>query len=337
LSLPANPLLVVEELTIEFAAENGGWVPVVERISFRVDRGEVVALVGESGSGKTVTSLALLGLLGARNGRVARGSILFDGLELVGLTGVAWRRIRGKRVGMIFQDPIGALNPAFTVGDQIAETVRTHTGVSRRKAWTHAVEMLRRVRIPNPERRAHDYPHMLSGGMCQRVMIAQALACAPDLLIADEPTTALDMTIQAAILRLVRQIQLETGISLLLITHDLGVVAELADRVIVLYAGQVVESGSAADVLTRPVHPYTEALLGAIPKGNTRTLVTVPGMAPNPGQISVGCRFAPRCRYALPLCRSRDPELQALGNGRASRCLRVDDLYAFATSQGAQM
>jgi len=331
-SLQANPLLEVDGLTIEFASERGAWVSVVENVSFRVGRGEIVALVGESGSGKTVTSLALLGLLDARNGRV-RGSIRFDGIELAGLKGVAWRQIRGKRVGMIFQDPIEALNPAFTVGDQIAETIRAHTGVNRRKAWTHAVDMLRRVRIPSPDRRAHYYPHMLSGGMCQRVMIAQALACAPDLLIADEPTTALDTTIQAAILQLVREIQLETGISVLLITHDLGVVAEIADRVIVMYAGQVVESGSSADVLTSPVHPYTDALLGAIPNGSTRTLVTVPGAAPIPGQISVGCRFVSRCRHALPLCRNRDPDLQELDKGRASRCLRVHELYALEASR----
>lgn len=325
-----EPLLVVNGLSIEFPLDRRSRVSVVEGVTFNVARGEVVALVGESGSGKTVTSLALLGLLGARGGRIAGGSIVFDGFNVVGLTEAGWRQIRGKRVGMIFQDPIQALNPAFTVGDQIAETVRAHLHLSRKNAWAKAIDLLRRVRIPNPELRAHDYPHMLSGGMCQRVMIAQALACDPDFLIADEPTTALDMTIQAAILQLIRDIQLETGISVLLITHDLGVVAEMADRVIVMYAGQIVESGSAADILTSPVHPYTEALLGAIPTGGSRRLVTVPGAAPIPGQVSNGCRFAPRCKYASAVCTTGSPPLEDLDGGRASRCLRVHELYPLA-------
>jgi oligopeptide/dipeptide ABC transporter ATP-binding protein len=229
---------------------------------------------------------------------------------------------------MIFQQPILTLNPAYTVGEHIAETVRRHRGASRRDAWARAVEMLERVRIPNAAQRAKDYPHMFSGGMCQRVMIAQALACEPDLLIADEPTTALDVTIQASVLELLRELEEETGIAVLLITHDLGVIAEMADRVVVMYAGQVVEGGDAEDVLARPRNPYTEALLSAVPTETTERLATVPGSIPVPGHMPAGCRFAPRCAHAVfGRCDASEPALESVGSSRVSRCIRTRELY----------
>jgi oligopeptide/dipeptide ABC transporter ATP-binding protein len=323
-----SPLLEVSNLTVEFPYPSG-WTPVVDDVSFSVGRGEVVGLVGESGSGKTVTSLAVLGLLPYRGGRVASGSVTFDGKELMGLSTRGWNRIRGDRVGMIFQQPILTLNPAYTVGDQIAETVRRHRNVSRRESWAQAVAMLERVHIPKAAQRARDYPHMFSGGMCQRVMIAQALVCGPDLLIADEPTTALDVTIQSSVLELLRELEDETGIAVLLITHDLAVIAEMADRVVVMYAGQVVEQGDAADVLVHPRHPYTEALLSAVPTESTRRLVTVPGTVPTPEHIPGGCRFAPRCPHAVGgRCDTTNPALVPAGAGRLSRCVRVAELYA---------
>jgi peptide/nickel transport system ATP-binding protein len=325
---PAD-LLVVDGLTIEFPDGEGGWLRVVEGASFSVGRGRITALVGESGSGKSVSALGILGLLPLRSGRLAAGSITFDGRELVGLESEAFRQIRGKRIGMIFQQPVRTLNPAYSVGEQIAESVRTHLHVSRSAAWARAVEMLRRVEIPYAATRARDYPHMFSGGMCQRVMIAQALACQPDLLIADEPTTALDVTIQATILELLRDLQAESGISILLITHDFGVVAEMADEIVVMYAGQVVETALAADVLLAPRHPYTEALLKAIPTEGTRRLFVVPGSVPPAGQIPPGCRFAPRCPHAVAgLCDRGNPPTALVGDGRLSRCLRVAELYA---------
>jgi len=322
------PLLSVTGLTVEFAPRRGPWLPVIDNVSFEINRNEVLALVGESGSGKTVTSLALLGLVEYRGGRIASGSVEFDGIQLRDLTARGWRGIRGNRIGMIFQEPTEALNPAFTVGDQISETVRVHSTATRRSARNRAIELMRLVRIPNPEQRVRDYPHMFSGGMCQRVAIAQALAAEPDLLIADEPTTALDLTVQARILQLLRDIQERTGISILLITHDFGVVSEMADSVVVMYAGQVVETGPASDVLTHPIHPYTETLLGAVhASGQDGRVATAPGIVPGPNEIPPGCRFHPRCVHAIADCETVAVELREFGVRRMSRCLRSHELY----------
>jgi oligopeptide/dipeptide ABC transporter ATP-binding protein len=330
----SSNLLTVDGLTVEFPGSDGHWVPVVEDVSFSIGRGEITALVGESGSGKSVTALGVLGLLPLRGGRIASGSVQFEGIELVGLNNRAFRRIRGNRIGMIFQQPVLTLNPAYTVGEQIAESVRTHLGLGRKAAWARAVEMLRRVEISQPESRAKDYPHMFSGGMCQRVMIAQALSCEPDLLIADEPTTALDVTIQATILELLRDLQADTNISILLITHDFGVVAEMADKIVVLYAGQVVERAEATAMLLTPRHPYTDALLGAIPTETTRRLTVVPGTVPTPGHIPAGCRFSPRCtHFEHGRCDVVEPPLISIAPGRESRCIRVDEIYPVTSGQ----
>ena len=322
-------LLEVRGLSIEFPARDGGWTPIVEDVGLSVARGETVGLVGESGSGKTLTSLALPGLLPFRGGRVSRGSIRFEGTEIVGASEKSLRKIRGERIGMIFQQPLLSLNPAYSVGDQIAETVRRHRGTSTKEAWRLAVAMLERVGISDAASRAHDYPHRFSGGMCQRVMIAQALVCEPSLLIADEPTTALDVTIQARVLQLMRALQADMGLAVLLITHDLGVIAEMCDRVMVMYAGQIVESGPVAAILGAPRHPYTEALIGAVPTAKTRRLVSVRGNVPSPGAMPAGCRFAPRCPTARAgTCDSAAVPLREIGAGHHTRCARFDDLYA---------
>ena len=272
--------------------------------------------------------MSILGLLPHKGGRIAAGSIKFDGLELVGTRG-GWGQIRGDRIGMIFQQPSLTLNPAFTVGEQIAETVRRHRDVSRRQAWSQAIAMLERVGIPNPANRARDYPHMFSGGMCQRVMIAQALVCGPQLLIADEPTTALDVTVQANILELLRELQAERDLAVLLITHDLGVIAEMANRVVVMYAGQVVESGFASELLVQPHHPYTRALLGALPTAEKHRFMSVPGTVPDPGTLPRGCRFAPRCSAAVAgRCDTGSPVLEVVEAGWETRCIRAKELYA---------
>jgi peptide/nickel transport system ATP-binding protein/oligopeptide transport system ATP-binding protein len=321
-----EPLLAVDGVTIEFPSSSG-WVPVVEDAGFSVAPNETVALVGESGSGKTVTSLAVLGLLGYRGGRLASGSVRFEGDELVGAKRETLRRVRGGRVGMIFQQPMLTLNPAYKVGDQIAETIRAHRKVSRKESWTRAVDLLDRVGIHNPSRRAHDYPHMYSGGMCQRAMIAQALSCEPSLLIADEPTTALDVSVQAKIIELLRDIQAETGIGVLLITHDLAVVSETAHRVVVMYGGQIVETGTADQILRDPKNPYTDALLRAIPGDKKQRFVNVPGSIPTPGALPEGCRFAPRCQYAVPgRCTPAPVPLADIGEGRLNRCVRTGEI-----------
>jgi peptide/nickel transport system ATP-binding protein/oligopeptide transport system ATP-binding protein len=275
-------------------------VPVVTDVSFSVRAGETVGLVGESGSGKTVTAMAALGLTKSQGGRVTHGSVMFEGQELTALPERELSRIRGNRVGMIFQQPIRSLNPAFTVGEHIAETLRRHASMSRKAAWAKAIEMLDRVKIANAAGRASQYPHQFSGGMCQRVMIAMALACDPSLLIADEPTTALDVTVQALVLDLLREIQAETHIAVLFISHDLGVIAEMCERVVVMYAGQAIEAASAESIFVHPRHPYTEGLLGAIPSAvHGRDLVSIPGAVPSPGSWPPGCRFHPRCQYAV--------------------------------------
>ncbi|MBO9579202.1 MAG: ABC transporter ATP-binding protein, partial [Microbacteriaceae bacterium] len=321
------PLLSVEDLRVEFVTDRG-WTTVVSGVSFSVGEGETVALVGESGSGKTVTGLSIMGLLPPKSARIAGGRILFEGRDLTRLREPALRRLRGDRVSMIFQEPMTSLNPAYTVGEQISEVVRKHRGASRRAALARATEMLDLVGIPNASRRVHEYPHEFSGGMRQRVMIAMALACDPRLIIADEPTTALDVTIQAQVLDLMRRLGDELGTAMLFVTHDLGVVAEIADRVVVMYAGEVVETAPVDPVYVRPRHPYTAGLLESLPQVGAEhaRLSIIPGRPPEPWAMPRGCRFAPRCRFAVDACTSGHPDLYPVGEESASRCIRIDEL-----------
>ncbi|TDF92738.1 ABC transporter ATP-binding protein [Paenibacillus piri] len=317
-------LLEVKELVTDFTTDRGTF-HVVDRISFDVEYGETVGLVGESGSGKSITSLSILGLI-KPPGRIAGGSVLFEGDELTGKSPKEMGRIRGREMSMIFQEPMTSLNPVLTVGEQIAETVRLHQGLSSKEAMQRAVEMLKKVGIPMAETRVRQYPHQLSGGMRQRVMIAIALSCSPKLLIADEPTTALDVTIQAQILELMKSLNQNDGTGILLVTHDLGVVAEMCKKVIVMYAGQIVEQGPAYDIFRNPLHPYTEALLKSIPRigGAREKLYSIPGNVPSPHSMPKGCRFHARCPYAFERCSKEEPALIDEGNGRRVRCLKYD-------------
>jgi peptide/nickel transport system ATP-binding protein len=325
--LPPETHLAVRDLNIVFPSRRGP-VSVVTSASLTVRRGEITALVGESGSGKTMTSMAILGLVPALGGRVTGGQIFYDGRDIAGLAESEWRLLRGRRIAMIFQQPTRSLDPAFTVGDQIAEGIRAHQKVTRREAWKRAVLMLERVQIPKAAQRVRDYPHTFSGGMCQRVMIAMALACEPDLLIADEPTTALDVTVQATILNLIRQIQVETGISVLYITHDLAVVAQLCDRVEVMYAGETVESGEINAIFRHPRHPYTSGLLQAIPRSGRgdKRLAAIPGQVPPAHVLISGCRFRARCDFAAGVCAVNAPDLRAISDSHESRCLLTETI-----------
>ncbi len=312
------PLLEVEDLKTWFRAE-GEVARAVDGVSFTLNRGETLAIVGESGSGKSVTSLSIMRLVPTPPGEIAGGIVRFRGRDLLALSEAQMRHIRGNEIGMIFQEPMSSLNPLLAVGEQISEVVRVHRGLGRAAARSHAVEMLARVNIPDPARRAAEYPHRLSGGMRQRVMIAMALACHPTLLIADEPTTALDVTIQAQILELMRALQAEMRMSMLFITHNLGVVAQIADRVAVMYAGRIVEQGRVGDVFARPLHPYTRALLRSLPRlegggrNHAHRLLSIPGQVPSPAHLPPGCSYAPRCPLADALCRSEMPPIiQAL-------------------------
>jgi oligopeptide/dipeptide ABC transporter ATP-binding protein len=319
-----SPILEVRNLSTHFSTR-AGEVKAVNKVSFQIERGSTLALVGESGSGKSVTSLSIMRLI-QPPGRIASGEVLFEGRDLISLDDEEMRKLRGREIAMIFQDPMTSLNPVFTVGNQIAEVIRLHEGISGGRAWAKAVEMMQRVRIPDPDRRAADYPHQLSGGMRQRVMIAMALACNPKLLIADEPTTALDVTIQAEILDLLTSLKREFELTLLLITHDLGVVAETADRIAVMYAGQIVEEASAHDLFHAPRHPYTEGLLRSVPRLTVEgirqsRLQTIEGTVPSLIDLPSGCSFAPRCKYVIDRCRDGEIELISL-SGRAVRCIR---------------
>jgi oligopeptide/dipeptide ABC transporter ATP-binding protein len=317
-----EPVLDVQDLSIRF---RGQPVDLIDRVSFQIARGKTLCLVGESGCGKSVTSLAIMGLLPKRAASVTNGSVSFNGQDMLGLSETAIEDLRGNRMAMIFQEPMTSLNPAFTVGHQVAEAVRRHKLCSKPEARDRALEMFRKVRMPAAEKRLDDYPHQMSGGMRQRVMIAMALANDPALLIADEPTTALDVTIQAQILDLMRELQDETGAALLMITHDLGVVAEIADDVAVMYAGRVVESGPVAGIFEEPQHPYTLGLMGSMPAitGRQGRLLTVPGSVPPPDAMPPGCRFATRCPFVTQTCETVRPDLTTDKSGHAVACLRA--------------
>jgi peptide/nickel transport system ATP-binding protein len=320
-----SSLLEIRDLKTWFAVEGGGEFPAVDGISLSLDTGRTLGIVGESGCGKTVTALSIMGLVPQPPGRIAGGEILFEGTDLLRLSPAALRELRGDRIAMIFQEPMTSLNPAFTVGEQIVEGIQRHRAMSRDAARTLAVEMLARVHISAPEQRFGDYPHKLSGGMRQRVMIAMALACKPQLLIADEPTTALDVTIQAQILDLMRMLREQTGTAIILITHDLGVVAELADDVAVMYAGRIVERAKVADLFAQPQHPYTIGLLGSIPRLDIEQerLAAIEGQVPNPLAPVTGCRFHPRCPFVIDRCRNEEPPVVDVGSGHEAACWRV--------------
>jgi oligopeptide/dipeptide ABC transporter ATP-binding protein len=319
-----SALLRVDNLSVDFASTRGT-VRAVEDLSFTVGDGETVAIVGESGSGKTTAALAVLRLLAKGTGRIA-GRAMFEGKDLLQLPEAELREVRGSRIAMIFQDPMMALNPVYTVGSQIAEAIRLHEPVSARAAQARAVELLRKVRIPAPERRVHQYPHNLSGGMRQRVMIAIALACRPKLLIADEPTTALDVTVQAQVLDLINELKAELGMAVLLITHDLGVVWEVAQRIVVMYGGRKVEEGPTDRVFAAPRHPYTRGLLRAAQwsEGDSGRLAEIPGAVPAPFERPAGCAYAPRCAEAFEQCRRAVPALRALGTDAEVACFAAE-------------
>ncbi|MEZ4606602.1 MAG: ABC transporter ATP-binding protein [Deinococcales bacterium] len=319
-------LLEVTDLKTYFDTDEGV-VKAVDGVNFHIARGETLAVVGESGSGKSVTSLSVMRLIPTPPGRFAGGSIVFQGRNLLELSERDMRKIRGNDISMIFQEPMTSLNPVYTVGDQIAEAIVLHQGKSYRQAMNLATEMLDLVGIPEPAKRVKNYPHQMSGGMRQRVMIAMALSCGPKLLIADEPTTALDVTIQAQILDLMRKLQREIGMSILFITHDLGVVAELADRVVVMYAGRAVEEGDVRTIFGNPKHPYTMGLLNSIPRVDKAAehqdrLEAIPGNVPNPLYLPEGCAFHPRCGYVRDVCKADIPRLEDSGSGHMVRCVR---------------
>lgn len=323
----AEHLLEVQGLKTEFKRK-GSPITAVAGVDFHIKKGEVLGLVGESGCGKSVTSLSIMRLLKDTSGRIAGGSVRFEGTDLTALAEKEMRRIRGNDMAMIFQEPMTSLNPVLRIGKQLAEPVMIHMGYSRKKAREHVIAMLKLVGIPRAEEVVDDYPHQLSGGMRQRVMIAMAMSCNPKLLIADEPTTALDVTIQAQILDLMKTLKEEQDMGMLLITHDLGVVAELCDRVVVMYAGRVVEEAPVKDLFASPQHPYTRGLIQSVPKlrQNIRRLDSIKGNVPDLSQMPKGCKFAPRCQFAMERCLTQEPEL-AVVNGwpdRSSRCFLTE-------------
>jgi peptide/nickel transport system ATP-binding protein len=320
----SDPLLEIENLKVIFHGDRGSATQAVDGLDLTIQRGQTLGLVGESGCGKTVTALSVMGLLPKASAEVS-GRIRFDGAELLSLPDRAMRNLRGDRLAMIFQEPMTSLNPSYSIGEQIAESLVRHRGLSRGEARARTVELLRLVKIPSPEQRVDDYPHRLSGGMRQRAMIALALACDPELLIADEPTTALDVTIQAQILALMRELKASTGIAIILITHDLGVVAEICDHVAVMYAGEIVEYAPVGTLFATPQHPYTIGLLGSIPRLDVKAeeLAAIEGMVPSLAELPAGCRFAPRCPFVRERCRQALPPLAVVGPGHRSRCIRA--------------
>jgi peptide/nickel transport system ATP-binding protein len=331
-AMAANDLVLdVKNLKTVFFT-NSGLFKAVDDVSFHVRRGETLAIVGESGCGKSVTALSVMRLVPDPPGRIVGGSIVLEGTDLLALDEDEMRAIRGNRISMIFQEPMTSLNPVIRIGDQITEALRLHQNISNKEAWKQAIDMLRLVRIPEPERRAQEYPHQLSGGMRQRAMIAMALACRPALLIADEPTTALDVTIQAQILALMVDLQKRLGTGLILITHDLGVVAQTAQRVIVMYAGRKVEEATVEALFENPMHPYTRGLMASMPavislgaKTEAR-LTEIPGMVPSLTNLPPGCAFAPRCPLAIDRCRAEYPPLQEFGGRHLAACWRAAEM-----------
>src|SRR5436305_288301 len=322
--MTAAPLIEIEGLRVVFHGDDGRTTHAVDAVELSVANGATLGLVGESGCGKSVTSLAIMGLLPKASTEIS-GAIRFDGFDLLTTPDATLRDLRGNRLAMIFQEPMTSLNPSFTIGDQIVETILRHRGGSRRSARERSIELLRRVHIPSPERRIDDYPHKLSGGMRQRVMIAMALACDPRLLIADEPTTALDVTLQAQILELMRELKAASGAAIILITHDLGVVAEVCDEVAVMYAGEIVERATVEQLFAFPQHPYTVGLLGSIPRLDHKAshLATIEGMVPNMSALPHGCRFAPRCPFAGAPCVAAPPPMLEVSAGHWSRCIKA--------------
>jgi oligopeptide/dipeptide ABC transporter ATP-binding protein len=319
-----SALLQVKDLKTSFFTEDGV-IKAVDGVNFSLGKGEILGLVGESGCGKSVTALSIMGLIGVP-GKIVGGEILFEGQNLLALPGEAMRQIRGNQISMIFQQPQSSLNPVYTIGSQLAETFDIHTNADKRQAWEQSVELLRVVGIPDPEKKAHAYPHEMSGGQAQRVMIAMALALQPKILIADEPTTALDVTIQAQILDLILELRDQLGTAVILITHDLGLIAETADQVVVMYAGQIVEQAGVVELFNNPLHPYTNGLINSIPVlGKVKKrLEVIPGSVPNMIHIPSGCRFSPRCRerlqYGLTICTEVDPGNQEVSRGHEVRC-----------------
>ena len=339
--MSAAHLLEVKDLQTHFPTRSG-LVRAVDGVSFHLDRGELLGLVGESGCGKSITALSVMRLI-SPPGKIVNGEILFEGRDLLRLSDSEMRQMRGDDIAMIFQDPMTSLNPVFTVGEQIAEALRLHRKMSRAQALRQpTVEAMREVAIPDPARRAKDYPHQLSGGMRQRVMIAMALACNPKLLIADEPTTALDVTIQAQILELLNELRKQRELAVLLITHDLGVVAEVADRVAVMYTGRIVEESPVDELFARPKHPYTEGLLRSVPKLTSEHVIkkerleTIEGVVPRPTDLPPGCHFAPRCPHRMPRCTEEDIPLYELDGGVEVRCVLYDLAAAVAADHDAE-
>ncbi|WP_107840168.1 ABC transporter ATP-binding protein [Metasolibacillus meyeri] len=328
-------VLEVKNLKTHFFTKEGV-SKAVDGVSFYLNKGETIGVVGESGCGKSMTSLSILNLIPSPPGKIVDGEILLHGQNIVGLPQEELRKIRGKKISMIFQEPMTSLNPVLTVGEQIAETIRLHEKLPRRQAWDKAVEMLRIVGIPSPEKRAKQEPYQLSGGMRQRVMIAMSLACSPDVLIADEPTTALDVTIQAQILEILKDLQQKMGMSIIFITHDLGVVSEMCDKVAVMYAGQVIEEGATGELFEQPLHPYTRGLIDSLPKlyEEQDELQTIEGSVPSPYKYPVGCRYADRCPFARELCREAQPELIEMAEGRKVRCYQYSEKWNLQESGG---
>jgi peptide/nickel transport system ATP-binding protein len=320
----AERLLEIKGLKTHFFTEEGV-VRAVDGVDLHVDKGETLGVVGESGCGKTVTALSVMKLIPMPPGRITEGQMLYQGKDLVTLPPAQMRKIRGKEISMVFQEPMTSLNPVFTIGEQIAEAIRLHEGLGRRDAMAKTVDMLKLVHIPNPDRRVKEYPHQLSGGMRQRVMIAMALSCNPKLLIADEPTTALDVTIQAQILELLNELKAKIGMAVMLITHDMGVIAETAQRVMVMYAGKVVEEASVKNLFKEPLHPYTQGLLRSIPRidlaaTKKQRLEAIPGVVPSLLNLPKGCRFTPRCPHAMPVCSEQEPVLKEVRPGHKVSC-----------------
>jgi peptide/nickel transport system ATP-binding protein len=322
-------LLELRGLTTTFQTARGE-ISAIEDISFELNTGEILGIVGESGSGKSVTALTIMGLLPQPPARIAAGSVRFAGEELTTASPDRMEKIRGAGISMVFQEPMTSLNPVFTIGEQIMETVRAHERTSASAQRERAIEMLDRVGIPSASERLNDYPHQLSGGQRQRVMIAMSLACRPKLLIADEPTTALDVTIQAQVLDLLMDLRDELGMAIMIITHNMGVIAEVADRVLVMYAGRIVEQSPAADLFDAPQHPYTKGLLACVPtlQQDRHRLIAIPGSLPEPARRPPGCRFAPRCTYRIEACRTAIPPLVMQREDRAVACIRADELVA---------